>query len=55
MTAAKPNSTMVSGGPPKVVWRLVSENQFPLQGLLRLLFEPAPERQAEEGGGGRAP
>jgi len=53
MTAAKPNSTMVASRPPKVVWRLVPEREFPLEGLLRLLFEPDAEDR-EGGGGGRA-
>jgi hypothetical protein len=37
----------MSARPPRMVWRLVPEDEFPLQGLLRLLFEP--DREQDEG------
>jgi hypothetical protein len=43
----------MTGRRPKVIWRLVPEDQFPLQGLLQLLFEPDPERDEVEEGGDR--
>jgi hypothetical protein len=41
----------VTGRPPKAMWRSVPEDQFPLLGLLRLLFErPDSEQDEPEGG-----
>jgi hypothetical protein len=53
MTGPEPPSKPVAGRPPRVIWRPVPVDRFPLDGLLRLLFGPSPEE--DEGGGGRAP
>jgi hypothetical protein len=51
MIAPGPSSEPVPGRPPRVIWRPVPQDEFPLDGLLRLLFEPRPAPDQEDGGG----
>jgi hypothetical protein len=50
MTAARPATETVTGRPPKVTWRPIAADQFPLQALLRLLFEPVAGPAEGKGG-----
>jgi hypothetical protein len=51
-----PSETAAAAGSRsvEVVWRLAGAHEFPLEGLLRLLFEPDPEQDEAKGGDGRA-
>jgi hypothetical protein len=55
MTTTGPAPKTVTARPPSVAWQPVPVDRFPLDGLLRLLFEPGPAPVEDEGGGGRAP
>ena len=53
--SAPESPKVVTGRPPKAVWRPVPEDRFPVDALLRLLFSVPPASTEKEGGGRGSP